>query len=156
MEINKSSSHSKLTGDFGEALVLYLLSKHGFECALVDHTGIDIIARNPKQAEVMGISVKSRSRLHGKESESVYVTKAHVQKVQESCRAFQCEPYVAIVVDAGETIRGYVVSMEHFMEICTEGEPSFYWKMRPQDLERYEQDPKVISLPFQTKMLRWW
>jgi len=44
--------HEKLTPlqdcrDFGESLVLYWLSKHGFECAKVDHTGIDLIANNP-------------------------------------------------------------------------------------------------------------
>ncbi len=32
----------------GEPLVLYWLSKYGLECALVDHTGIDIIVRNPR------------------------------------------------------------------------------------------------------------
>ena len=47
MRVNKSSRHTKITGDFGETLVLYWLSKYGFECAPVDHTGIDIIARNP-------------------------------------------------------------------------------------------------------------
>jgi len=62
MKINKSSRHAKITGDFGETLVLYWLSKYGFECAPVDHTGIDIIARNPHNHEIMGISVKSRSR----------------------------------------------------------------------------------------------
>ena len=62
IDISKSSRHAKITGDFGEALVLYWLSKYGFECARVDHTGIDLIARNPHTQELMGISVKSRSR----------------------------------------------------------------------------------------------
>ncbi len=39
MELSKSSRHSKITGDFAEHLVLYWLSKYGFECAKVDHTG---------------------------------------------------------------------------------------------------------------------
>ncbi|MEK7654536.1 MAG: hypothetical protein AAB345_04675 [Patescibacteria group bacterium] len=43
MEIKKASRHQKITGDFGEALVLYWLSKHGFESLKVDHTGIDIM-----------------------------------------------------------------------------------------------------------------
>ncbi len=37
VDINKSTRHSKNTGDFAENLVLYILSKHGFECANVDH-----------------------------------------------------------------------------------------------------------------------
>jgi len=48
MDIVKSSRHSKIAGDFGEYLILYWLSKYGFECARVDYTGIDLIARNPK------------------------------------------------------------------------------------------------------------
>ena len=56
MKINKSTRHAKITGDFGEAVVLYWLSKYGFECAPVDHTGIDIIARNLHTNEVMGIA----------------------------------------------------------------------------------------------------
>jgi hypothetical protein len=31
MEISKSTRHSKITGDFAEGLVLYWLSKYGFE-----------------------------------------------------------------------------------------------------------------------------
>jgi hypothetical protein len=50
MKLAKSSRHSKITGDFGESIVLYLLSRHGFECARVDHTGIDLIARRPNLA----------------------------------------------------------------------------------------------------------
>lgn len=57
VRISKSTRHAKITGDFGETLVLYWLSKYGFECAPVDHTGIDIIARNPHTQEVLGISV---------------------------------------------------------------------------------------------------
>lgn len=44
MPMQKSSRHAKTTGDFGEALVLYWLSRQGYECARVDHTGIDLIA----------------------------------------------------------------------------------------------------------------
>jgi hypothetical protein len=55
--IHKSSRHSKITGDFAENLILYWLSKYGFECAKVDHTGIDLLARNPVNDELMGISV---------------------------------------------------------------------------------------------------
>ena len=45
MAFVKSTRHAKITGDFGEAAVLYYLSSSGFECARVDHTGIDLIAR---------------------------------------------------------------------------------------------------------------
>jgi len=107
MELSKSSRHSKITGDFGEALVLYWLSKYGFECAFVDHTGIDIIAKNTCTGEVMGISVKSRSRNIGKETTYLTISNENFDKATAACEAFGCVPYFAIVVDAGEHIRCY-------------------------------------------------
>ena len=100
MKISKSSRHSKITGDFGEHLVLYWLSKYGFECAPVDHTGIDLIARNPHTNQVMGVSVKSRCRNIGKESTVLNVANDNFKKAELACKAFGCVPYIAIVVDA--------------------------------------------------------
>jgi hypothetical protein len=74
MKIKKSPRHSKIAGNFGENIVLYWLSKYGFECALVDHTGIDIIARNPHTKKMMGISVKSRTRSKGSKGGVCYYT----------------------------------------------------------------------------------
>ena len=71
LKIIKSSRHHKITGNFGEHFVLYWLSKYGFECAHVDHVGIDLIAKNPHTNERMGISVKTRSRAEGTEKTSV-------------------------------------------------------------------------------------
>lgn len=71
MNIVKSSRHAKIAGDFGESLVLYWLSKSGFECARVDHTGIDLIANDPSSHELMGISVKTRTRVIRTEATSI-------------------------------------------------------------------------------------
>jgi hypothetical protein len=38
------------------------LSRKKFEVAVVDHTGIDLIARNTDTQELRGISVKARAR----------------------------------------------------------------------------------------------
>jgi hypothetical protein len=71
--ISKSSRHSKITGNFAEHFVLYWLSKYGFECAYVDHVGIDLIANNPHTSERMGISVKARSRSEGTENDHMVI-----------------------------------------------------------------------------------
>ena len=110
MELNKSSRHAKITGDFGESVVLYWLSKYGFECVNVDHTGIDIIAHNPHTNEVMGISVKSRSRNVGAEETYITIPNSNLHKAEEVCNNFGWIPYFAIVVDAGNTIRGFLLS----------------------------------------------
>ena len=95
--------HAKITGGFGEALVLYWLSKYGFECASFDHTGIDIIARNRYTQEVIGVSVKSRSRNKGTEDDSISISNDNFAKAEAACAAFRCGPYFAIVVDKQAT-----------------------------------------------------
>ena len=156
MKINKSTRHAKITGDFGEAVILYWLSKYGFECAIVDHTGIDIIARNPHTDEVMGVSVKSRSRTEGSETEHVTIPNAHRDKVEAACAAFGCVPYFAVVVDAGDIIRGFIVPMRRLLEIFPRGKTASGWKMRKADLDQYATDPEIMSFEFRTSTTKWW
>ena len=156
MIINKSTRHSKITGNFGESLVLYWLSKYGFECAAVDHTGIDIIARNPHTQEIMGISVKSRSRNTGAEEEYVSIPNRNFSKVEAACMAFGCVPYFAIVVDAADTIRGFILSMDHLLNLFSKGKTSVGWKMSKRYLERYKKDPDIKMFEFKTRTTRWW
>ena len=144
--IRRSSRHSKITGDFGEALVLYWLSKRGYECARVDHTGIDIIARHPKSKELLGISVKSRSRAPGTESTEVSVPKENFEKAKQACRAFGCVPYFAFVVDAGRTIRAYLPPLRRVLKLCPVNKPVVSWSMSERSLARYYADPEVTVI----------
>ncbi|HPU85822.1 MAG TPA: hypothetical protein PLE60_10855 [Candidatus Latescibacteria bacterium] len=156
MEINKSSRHSKITGDFAESLILYWLSKYGFECALVDHTGIDIIARNPHTKEVMGISVKSRCRNVGKEHTHLSIPNDDLDKADAACEAFGCVPYFAIVVDAGDMVCGFILSKEKLLSMFPKGKTVVNWKMRAQYLAKYASDPDIKSFEFTTKTTCWW
>jgi Holliday junction resolvase-like predicted endonuclease len=156
LEIRKSSRHSKITGDFGEALVLYLLSKHGFECARIDHTGIDLIARNPSSPAVMGISVKSRSRSAGAEAQNITIRKDDITKAQAACEAFHCEPYFAFVIDADSTIRVFLTSLAHFEELFPISRTTTGWQMTSKHLERYAADPHVQRFELAVTAGRWW
>lgn len=155
MKISKSSRHSKITGDFAEGLILYWLSKHGFECARVDHTGIDLIARNPHTHELMGISVKSRSRDVGTEKSTVRINRDNLTKLTEACAAFGCKPYFAVVVDAGQSIRCFIVTMKYLKRLAEE-QKHLYWGMGPKHQARYERDTAVIMFEFQSRTTRWW
>jgi hypothetical protein len=155
-EILKSSRHSKITGNFGEMLVLYWLSKHGFECASVDHTGIDLIARNPHTKEVMGISVKSRTRSKGTESESVSIPKDNFQKAKLACEAFGCVPYFAVVVDARKSVMVFLISMTHLLEIFPIGKSVCAWGMTQKHLQKYCNDTEIKFIEFQTETKNWW
>ena len=157
VKILKSSRHSKITGDFAEALVLYWLSKHGFECARVDHTGLDLIARNPHTKELMGLSVKSRSRSTGTEGTVLRIDGSEIPRLDAACKAFGCAPYFAIVVDARDLIRAWITPKEKFVELCEfKGGASIYWKMGRGRLKRYAADHSVIAFEFGTKTVNWW
>jgi Holliday junction resolvase-like predicted endonuclease len=137
--MQKSSRHSKITGNFGEALILYWLSKRGFECAHVDHTGIDLIARRPATEEVLGISVKCRSRTEARDEAGVNLLHKDDEKINSACRAFGCVPYVAVVVDQGDTVRGYLTSLHH----ARTQYPGQSWRMSAATARQYENDPHI-------------
>ncbi len=156
MRIQKSTRHSRITGDFGESLVLYLLSKTGFECARVDHTGIDLIARRPRSSELMGISVKSRSRSEGTEGTHIAVQKEHLDKIQDACRTFKCKPYIAFVVDEANTIRVILISVKHMQKIRPGGKKVTAWSMSDKELQRYRDSKHVMWLELGLHEGRWW
>ena len=119
MEIDKSSRHQKIIGDFGENLICNWLSRSGFEVTIVDHTGIDLIAYHPSSHQRLGITVKSRTRTAGKEDASVNVFsyqggRDDRRKVKDACQAFACEPWIAIYVEATDYAEVYLTSLENY------------------------------------------
>lgn len=156
LEVKKSTRHSKITGNFGENIVLYLLSKYGFESANVDHTGIDIISRNEVTGEVMGISVKSRSKADGAEGSYISIPNDNFTKVEKACEAFNCVPYFAIVSDEKDKMYVFIISMKYLLELFPEGEKISAWKMTGKYIEKYLKDKKIISFEFNYKNNNWW
>lgn len=156
MKVQKSSRHSKITGDFAEHLILYWLSKYGFECARVDHTGIDLIANNPITNEVMGISVKSRSRNDGKEGQYVSIKNDQFEKVDSACKAFNCTPYFAIVVDESSYIYAFIVPKTKLLKMYPQQLTSVGWKMSKSKVEEYCADKEIITIKFNYETIQWW
>ncbi|MGH9429176.1 MAG: hypothetical protein ACRD2L_23075 [Terriglobia bacterium] len=156
MDILRSSRHAKVAGNFGETLVLYWLSKYGFECASVDHTGIDLIARNPHTQELMGISVKSRTRSEGREQEYVSILRGDLVKAQVACDAFGCVAYFAIVIDAKDLIRVFITSKQHLLELFPLAATKSGWKMRERYLTQYYEDPEIKIFQLRASTPQWW
>lgn len=152
MKIEKSSRHQKITGDFGEYLLLYLLSRDNFECVRVDHTGIDIIASNPSTKEVMGISVKARSRDLGRGGTSLSVKEGDFIKVKTACDVFRCVPYFAFVVDEDSKIYVFVIPMDYLQQKFPNGN----WPMTKKHIEVYYNDKKIRIFEFNYKNHNWW
>jgi Holliday junction resolvase-like predicted endonuclease len=156
VKINKSSRHKKITGDFTEQLILYLLSKHGFECSYVNHTGIDIIARNPHTKELMGISVKGRSRKTGTEGDYVNIPRKNFEKVDEACKTFGCIPYFAIVVDEKERIYVFILSKNELLRLHPLGKTTCAWTMGEKRMKEYYHNDKIKIFEFNYKIHNWW
>lgn len=156
MQVNKSSRHSKITGDFAESLILYWLSKYNFECANVDHTGIDIIAKNPRTKELMGISVKSRSRKQGTEGTYLGISNDNFAKIEKACKAFNCVPYFALVIDEADRIYCFILSMKKLLRMYPKGRKVCAWKMGKKQIQDYYNDPGIKIFEFNYKTHSWW
>ena len=156
VDILKTLRQSKITRDFAEALVLYWLSRYGFECARVDHTCIDLIACNPHTQELMGITVKSRSRIVGTERISPRLSADDFEKARAACDAFSCTPYFAIVIDVGRKIHGFLLPMKHLLTLYPIAKTSTSWKMDAKHINQYANDPEIKTFELQTATPRWW
>jgi very-short-patch-repair endonuclease/Holliday junction resolvase len=110
--MQKSTRHNKIVGDFGEHLLCNWLSRTGFEVTRVDHTGIDVLAS--RDGKRIGISVKSRTRDEGKETDSVTVfetKRAGREKLVAACESFGCEPWIAVYVERSTSADVYLTSL---------------------------------------------
>ena len=136
--------------------MLYWLSKYGFEAARVDHTGIDLIARNRKTHEIMGVSVKSRSRNTGKEGQYVSIPNENFEKAKAACHAFGCTPYFAVVVDEADVIWLFITSMRHLLELFPKGKRVSGWKMTDKHITQYLADPQIKCAQLCCRTRKWW
>ncbi len=138
----RSSRQSKVSGQFGETLVAYLLSKNGFEVAHVDHTGLDILAYNKKSKRRLGISVKTRTRDPRGANSSVNFLLEDLTRLKAACWAFSAEPYVAAVVDRlvhvhHADISVWIVPLEKAKRLNTLGKNKLYFAVTEQIDEQY-------------------
>lgn len=157
--IEKSSRHSKIIGNFGEAMLCNWLSRSGFEVVIVDHTGIDIVAYNKRTGERLGITVKSRTRLEGKEHESVNLLsnqKKERTKVQEACEAFACKPWIGIYVETADYGDIYLMSLSHYdNKYGKKGKILDDWKMTEKYKKLYDTDEQIKHLHIKFEIKRW-
>jgi hypothetical protein len=150
MKVFKSKNHRKITGNFGEYLTLYHLSRHGFECAHIDHVGIDLIASHPHTAKWLGISVKSRSRNPGTEKTGLIINAGDYAKAKEACVRFRCELYFSIVVDRGSSIFLYLLPGKLLQKKWGTKTGRAYWRMTESAIEKYRKDRKIAKFEMQT------
>jgi hypothetical protein len=164
MAIEKSSRHSKVIGEFGEAFLCNWLSRAGFEVTVVDHTGLDVVAYHPRTKRRLGITVKARTRHRGSESTSVTIFKYGKKrddrrKLLDGCEAFGCEPWAAVYVETEQKADLYLTPLENYDRRYRVGERGTQdtWKMSKLRTGRYVQDPDIwhVSVAFQAAKWSW-
>ncbi|MBN1359307.1 MAG: hypothetical protein JW993_01890 [Sedimentisphaerales bacterium] len=161
MDIIKSSRHQKIIGDFGENIICNWLSRSGLEVTLVDHTGIDIVAFNPSTNKRLGITVKSRTRKPGTEQESVNLLsyqrgRDDREKVRQACRAFACDPWVAVYVETTGEADVYLTSLDNYdRNYRIPGKAVDDWKMCSMYREKYAADANVLHIHVRFDATNW-
>jgi len=126
------------------------LSRCKFEAAIVDHTGLDIIAYRRKTGR-LGITVKSRTRRACSESEPVNLFSSRHKdrnKLVKACAAFHCHPWIAVYVETSKYADIYLTSLKHYDKIYRSKKTKQIedWKMSPVFQKRYAEDTCVKHL----------
>jgi hypothetical protein len=154
MHIEKSSRHPKIIGEFGEHQICNLLSRSGLEVARVDHTGMDVLASDLKTGKRLGITVRSRTRMSGREGNAVTLFRPKEGRgaLLEACKAFKAEPWLAIYIETEKGADLYLTSLEHYDK---QYEGSSNWKMGKQMRDKYQGDPGVDHVSIELHAPRW-
>jgi hypothetical protein len=162
IDIEKSTRHSKIIGNLGEHLVCNWLSRSGLEVAVVDHTGIDAIAYNPKTKERLGITVKSRTRNPGKERNSVNIFRHNKKeddrkKAIDACNAFNCKPWIAIYNETTDYADLFLTSLKNYDAKYRRNPKGVVddWKMGRKYLDSYDKDSQVMHLHLKFASKNW-
>ena len=159
--MDKSDRHSKITGDFGEHFLLYFLSKLNYEAALIDYTGIDILAYDKTRNKKIGISVKARSRTLLRPTDGLLVHGGNYEKIISSCKYFDCEPWICIIIDKpqeqGSKIFLFLLSLDalckYYPNFKTGKE--FTFSMATTQLNKYNNDQNIFKIEFEYKASKW-
>jgi Holliday junction resolvase-like predicted endonuclease len=158
--IDKSSRHRHIVGRFGEYLVCNWLSRSGFEVCIVDHTGLDVIAYHPRRKQRLGITVKARTRSPGTEKGSVYIFRAAKddrQKLLDACKAFSCEPWIAIYAECDAHADLFLTSLANYDQKYRVSERAVDgWTMREKRIGEYGADSEVRHIRIEFTAAHWW
>lgn len=113
------------------------------------------LLRATRTPELLGISVKGRSRGTGKAGEHMAIRKDNFVKAAAACKVFNCTPYFGIVVDEVPTTYVFIMPMDELLKINPVGEKASAWKMRPQHIAHYRDNPNIVMFELDFSTHRW-
>lgn len=122
----------KQLGEFGEGLVTYLLIRNGYEVAVVDHVGADLIAE--KEGRRFAISVKTRLFREGsKESRSFLIEDDHLKKLDHFANLFGLTSLFSQVVCLADAKKIHVCALsKDFIQTLPRVQDGYALRMQKQ------------------------
>jgi len=85
------------------------------------------------------------------------VARIHARSFRDACEAFDCQPFLAIVVDAADRIRCFILPFETFYELYPEAKNhNVNWSMRESMRTKYDGIPAVKRFELTATTGQWW
>ena len=144
MSKENPSRSAKQIGDFGEALVTYDLIRKGYEVAVVDHVGADLICS--KDGSRYAVSVKTRWYKEGShESRMFNIERAHLDKLEYFSQLFDLEPLFSLFVCLSESkeLVLFTLKVSDIENICNKTKVGYSLKFSNAHIEQLKNDPRV-------------
>jgi hypothetical protein len=121
---------------------------------------LDIIAYSPNPKRRLGITVKSRTRELGMESDSVNVffrKRKDREKLKSACKSFSCEPWLAIYVECGKVADMYLTSLNNYDRNYKSKKAHAIdaWSMTKKPTQAYASDSNVAHIHFDFENKKW-
>jgi hypothetical protein len=81
----------------------------------------------------------------------------HLDKVKIACKAFNCIPYFAFVIDKSKNHKIYcfILSMQELLKISPKNSKTLNWKMDEKNLKNYYKNQKIKIFEFDYKTFSW-
>jgi Holliday junction resolvase-like predicted endonuclease len=141
-----STRHQKIAGEYGEYLVLFKLSKRGWECVRIDHTGIDLIAYHKGTERRIGIRVMTRTRTNSSKNGAIDFSVEDLKKIERAGVFFAAVPYMGIALDRNGEMECHLFSLEAAKAVNGLKVGALRLRTRPQDVARCRESIGTVAL----------
>ena len=107
------TNRSTKLGTYGEHLVAHWLERAGFEAAIADCVGIDIVAVGTK-GERLGIGVKTRFYTRLREGGIAKIE--DIPKIRKTCAVWSVEPWLALYAESCDEAVLVAMPLDHYLK----------------------------------------
>lgn len=154
MNTNKTSTHGKIVGSWGEQYIRMYFSKLGY--TILDQVegaeGADMFVIDPKTNISYGLSVEARDtrsdgKTNGGENKYLNTSNKKIETLIKSCKnvliSIPCMSFVIDKKDGRQLL--FVMKLDHYLKICPDGPKKIdrCFKLTDAGLEEYKKDPEI-------------